>query len=56
VYTVTFKNRNGDFLWSGKVVSGEMPTYSWSTPSRSSTEQNVYTFNGWYPELSPVTW
>ncbi|MBR7037530.1 hypothetical protein IKI14_06975 [bacterium] len=28
VYTVTFKNRNGDFLWSGKVVSGEMPTYS----------------------------
>ena len=54
-YTIIFENRNWDILWSGKVANGEIPTYSWSTPLRSSTQQVVYTFDGWYPELSPAT-
>jgi hypothetical protein len=28
IYTVIFKNRNGSVLWSGKVISGEIPVYS----------------------------
>lgn len=53
-YTVTFKNRNGNVLWSGEVMSGEIPVYSWQ-PSRPATEQTVYTFEWWYPEITPVT-
>ena len=54
-YTVTFENRNGSVLWSGKVISGEIPVYSWSQPSRPATEETVYIFTWWYPELHPAT-
>lgn len=53
-YMVTFKN--GDqVLQQGKVAYGETPVYAGENPTKEATEQYEYTFNGWDPELAPVT-
>ena len=54
-YTVTFKNYDGTILSTQKVLSGEVPVYEGSTPVRESDGEYNYTFNGWLPELGPVT-
>ena len=54
-YTVTFKNYDGTILSTQKVLSGEIPVYEGSTPVRESDGEYNYTFNGWLPELGPVT-
>ena len=54
-YTIIFENWNWAVLWSGKVGEGVVPVYSWDAPSRPSTEESVYTFTWWYPELHPAT-
>lgn len=54
-YTVTFKNYDGTILSTQKVLSGEVPVYEGSTPVKPSDDTYNYTFNGWLPELGPVT-
>ena len=54
-YTVTFKNYDGTILSTQKVLSGEVPVYTGETPVKPSDEEYNYTFNGWLPELGPVT-
>ncbi len=54
-YTITFKNEDGTILQSSNFAYGATPTYTGSTPSKASTEQYVYTFSGWSPEITAVT-
>ena len=54
-YTVTFKNYDGTILSTQKVLSGEVPVYTGETPVKPSDEEYNYTFNGWLPEISPVS-
>ncbi len=54
-YTVTFVNENGDELQKVTATYGTMPQYSGETPTKESTAQYSYIFNGWSPELVAVT-
>ncbi len=53
-YTVTFKNGD-DVLQSGLVEYGQMPAYTGLTPTKASTAQYTYNFNGWTPAVASVT-
>lgn len=52
-YTVTFKNEDGTVLSSTKYNYGDKPSYE-GTPSKSSTDEWQYTFNGWNKEIVDV--
>jgi hypothetical protein len=52
-YTVTFLNWNGDVVKSYSVKHDETPTCD--TPTRESTAQYFYDFDGWSPEVVAVT-
>lgn len=54
-YTVKFVNYNGTLLQSGTLPYGDMPRYTGTTPSRSSTAKYTFTFIGWSPEIATVT-
>ena len=54
-YTVTFQNYDGTELQSGLVNYGATPVYSGATPTKSSSVQNDYTFDGWDEEVVAVT-
>ena len=54
-YTITFINEDGTVLQTGEAEYGQMPVYNGETPSREATEQSVYTFDKWEPELKEVT-
>ena len=54
LFPVQFVNYDGTVLHSSEMSEGEMPTYTGATPSRESTAQYIYTFNGWEPTMSPV--
>ena len=53
-FTITWKNDDGTVLRTDKVVYGEMPDYG-GTPTKASTDQYSYTFNGWTPAVVAVT-
>lgn len=54
-YKVTWKNDDGSVLFvDTNVVKGSMPNYSGETPTKDSTDQFVYRFEGWTPALAPV--
>ena len=54
VFTVTWKNWNGDVLEMDKDVPyGEMPSYEGDTPVKANA-QYTWTFAGWDPQISEV--
>ena len=56
-YTITWINWDGNILYSWDVDWWEMPVYSWSIPTKTSTVDYNYTFNwNWLPEIKEVTW
>ena len=54
-YTVTFVNYDGEQLYSANYQYGETPTFTAATPTKESTAQYEYTFNGWTPAIGIVT-
>ena len=36
-------------------IYGETPTYPYGTPEKPMTDQNTFSFEGWYPTPQPVT-
>ncbi len=53
-YLVTWKNENGETIYSESYNYGETPTFKRKTPTKPSDAQYSYNFSGWYPEISPV--
>ena len=54
-YTIRFLNHDGQVLLSSQVKNGEIPSYTGETPTKESTAQYVYTFNGWDKTLTEAT-
>lgn len=53
-YTITWKN--GDVVLSEDILEyGTLPVYSGIEPTKSSTKEYSYIFNGWNPSLTKVT-
>jgi len=53
-YTIKFVNGT-ETLQTSSVSYNTMPVYEKSTPTKASTAEYSYTFNGWSPELAKVT-
>jgi len=55
-YTVTWKNDNGEILEVDENVKyGTTPTYNGQVPTKESTNQFSYTFDGWDKTIDKVT-
>ncbi|MCR5067645.1 MAG: BspA family leucine-rich repeat surface protein [Erysipelotrichaceae bacterium] len=54
-YTITFVDEDGTVLDQQTLAYGEIPVYAGETPTKASTVQYTYTFNGWDPEIVAVT-
>ena len=54
-FTVIWYNYDGTILLSEEYAFGETPSFKGNEPSRVSTAQYTYTFNGWDKELKPIT-
>lgn len=54
-YTITWKNWDGTVLKTTTVNVNTTPSYTGSTPTRTSTAQYTYTFKGWTPTIVAAT-
>ena len=54
-YLIYWENEDGTLLDAEKYQYGETPTYKGETPTKEADVQYVYAFNGWEPEIQPVT-
>ena len=54
-YTVTFKNYNGDILFTSVVDYGMSAVYVGDVPNRDDENQYSYVFNGWSDNFDVVT-
>ena len=55
-YTVTWENWNGDVLETDEnILYGTLPEYNGGIPVRQITDQYIYAFDSWSPEISEVT-
>ena len=54
-YQIHFLNYNGTELQLLQVEYGSVPEYTGETPTRPSTAQYNYVFDGWNPEIVSVT-
>ena len=55
-YTVVWKNDNGSVLETDtNVAEGSMPSFDGADPTKASTAQYDYAFNGWNPAVTAVT-
>ena len=54
-YNVQFVNYNDEVLQSSIIEYGETPTYNGETPTKPETQEKVFTFAGWTPEIDKVT-
>ena len=55
-YTITWENYDWTVLDTDSVAYGDTPSYSWATPTKPSDAEYDYTFDGWDPQISAVTW
>ncbi len=53
-YLVTFLNADGSLIEANRYSAGEMPVCS-VTPTLEPTDEWVYSFTGWTPEITAVT-
>jgi|GEM_PF-2357932 len=53
--TVTWLNEDGSLLATDSVAYGATPSFDGPTPFKDPTDQYVYTFVGWSPEIGSVT-
>ncbi len=52
-YTIVWENYDGTTLEKDTdFIKGEMPKYDGATPTKPSTNTEVYTFAGWSPEVT----
>ena len=54
-YSVKFYDGDNKLLYEEEVILGGTATYVGPTPTKSSTAQYTYTFNGWNVPLGPIT-
>ena len=54
-YTVTWKNYDGAVLKEEEVLYGTLPNYVGSEPTKESTAEHTYSFDGWAPAIIAVT-
>ena len=55
LYTVKWLDEDGSVLDTEEYEYNAVPSYKKDTPTKASTEDTVYTFDGWNPEIVPVT-
>lgn len=53
-FAVTFKN-GSTTLQTSDVAYGSKPSYTGTTPTKTSTEKYTYSFKGWNPTITSVT-
>ena len=54
-YTVTWKNFDGQTLKEEEVLYGTVPSYVGDEPTKDSTVEHTYTFDGWSPAIKSLT-
>ena len=54
-YTITWQNYDGTTLETDTVEQNQVPTYDGAKPTRNSTAEFNYTFDGWTPEVDKAT-
>ena len=56
-YTITFVDEDGTTELDEQTLDyWATPVYAGETPTKESTAQYTYTFNGWTPAIATVTW
>ena len=53
-FVITWKDYNGNVLWTDFLDEGETPDYG-AAPTRDATAEYTYTFKGWSPSVVEVT-
>ena len=54
-YTATFKNFDGEILYSVKLNYNEIPVYAGETPVKERTAEFSYFFSGWDKEIVAIS-
>ena len=54
-FTIRFLNYDGTELQVEQLTYGATPEYTGATPVRDATDEEVFTFSGWSPEITTVT-
>lgn len=54
-YNIIFQNDDGTVLQESKVKKGDTPVYEGDNPTKASTAEYSYTWNGWDPEIAPAS-
>ena len=54
-YSVSFEYASGEVICSDEYEYGELPVFTGEMPTKESTENTVFSFAGWSPQITPVT-
>ena len=53
-YSITWQYEDGSIIKIDEVLWGQLPTYTGETPTKTSTPEIRYVFNGWTPAIEEV--
>ena len=53
-YSITWQYDDGTIIKTEDILWGNTPNYTGSTPTKNSTNETRYIFNGWSPEVKEV--